>query len=62
MKITKNVGALDRVIRGWANFKHDNIMQAVFMTPAVAKKLEEACFKKIDAGVLIITRTGFMQV
>ena len=22
---------------GWANFKHDNKMQAVFMTPAVAK-------------------------
>ncbi len=37
---------------GWANFKHDNKMQAVFMTPAVAKKLEEAGFKKIDAGVV----------
>ena len=37
---------------GWANFKHDNKMQAVFMTPAVAKKLEEAGFKKIDAGVI----------
>lgn len=37
---------------GWANFKHDNKMQAVFMTPSVAKKLEEAGFKKIDAGVI----------
>lgn len=37
---------------GWANFKHDNKMQAVFMTPGVAKKLEEAGFKKIDAGVI----------
>lgn len=37
---------------GWANFKHDNKMQAIFMTPAVAKKLEEAEFKKIDAGVI----------
>lgn len=37
---------------GWANFKHDNKMQAIFMTPTVAKKLEEAGFKKIDAGVI----------
>lgn len=37
---------------GWVNFKHDNKMQAVFMTPAVAEKLKEAGFKKIDAGVI----------
>lgn len=61
----KQIGALEGVAfgadynngeyatnNGWANFKHDNKMQAVFMTPAVTKKLEEAGFKKIDAGVI----------
>ena len=37
---------------GWCNFKYDNRMYAVYTTPDVTKKLEEAGFKKEDRGVV----------
>lgn len=37
---------------GWVNFKHDGRMHAVYMTPEVSKKLEDAGFTKADHGVI----------
>lgn len=37
---------------GWANFKHDGQMYAVYATPEVSKKLEDAGFTKGDHGVV----------
>lgn len=37
---------------GWCNFKHGGIMYAVYMTPEIAKKLEDAGFVKKDYGVV----------